>query len=324
MNSAPIRLTAASLLLSASFGASVAHAAGVAAGTQIANTATATYDSGAASVSIQSNTVTVRVDELLNVAVSSLSANPTAAAAGTTVLTYQITNTGNGPESFDLSADPAVSGNSFDPALQSIAYDTNGNGVYDPGTDIILATGAPTPAIAPDNALTVFVLTTLPGTATDGQTGQVRLTATSTTGSGTPGTVFTGQGAGGGDAVVGASTALDDALATEIARLAAVNLTKSATILDPFGTQQPVPGAIVTYSLLAMVSGAGMASNLNVTDVIPVGTTYQPNTLTLDGSALSDGVDGDAGQASSAGIAVNLGALAGGTSKTVAFKVKIN
>ena len=324
MNHASARLTAASLLLSASFGATAAHAAGVVAGTQIANTATATYDSGAASVSIQSNTVTVRVDELLNVAVTSLSANPTAAAAGTTVLTYQVTNTGNGPESFDLSADPAVSGNSFDPALQSIAYDTNGNGVYDAGTDVILATGTPTPAIAPDSSLTVFVLTTLPNAATDGQTGQVRLTATAATGSGTPGTVFAGQGAGGGDAVVGASTGLDDALATEIARLAAVNLTKSATILDPFGTQQPVPGAIVTYSLLAMVSGAGMASNLNVTDVIPTGTTYQPGTLTLDGSPLSDATDSDAGQASAAGIAVGLGTLAGGTSKTVTFKVKIN
>ena len=324
MNTAPIRLSAASLLLAASFGASAAHATGVVAGTQIANTATATYDSGAASVSIQSNTVTVRVDELLNVAVTSLSANPTAAAAGTTVLTYQVTNTGNGPESFDLSADPAVSGNTFNPVLQSIANDTNGNGVYDPGTDVILATGTPTPAIAPDSSLTVFVLTTLPNAATDGQTGQVRLTATAATGSGTPGTVFAGQGAGGGDAVVGASTGLDNALATEIARLAAVNLTKSATILDPFGTQQPVPGAIVTYSLLAMVSGAGMASNLNVTDVIPTGTTYQPGTLTLDGTPLSDATDSDAGQASAAGIAVGLGTLAGGTSKTVAFKVKIN
>ena len=324
MNTAHLRLSAASLLLAAPFGASAAYATGVVAGTQIANTATATYDSGAASVSIQSNTVTVRVDELLNVAVTSLSANPTAAAAGTTVLTYQVTNTGNGPESFDLSADPAVSGNSFDPALQSIAYDTNGNGVYDAGTDVILATGTPTPAIAPDSSLTVFVLTTLPNAATDGQTGQVRLTATAATGSGTPGTVFAGQGAGGGDAVVGASTGLDDALATEIARLAAVNLTKSATILDPFGTQQPVPGAIVTYSLLATVSGAGMASNLNVTDVIPTGTTYQPGTLTLDGTPLSDATDSDAGQASAAGIAVGLGTLAGGTSKTVAFKVKIN
>ena len=324
MTSARFRLTAASLLLSASFGASAAHAAGVVAGTQIANTATATYDSGSASVSIQSNTVTVRVDELLNVAVTSLSANPTAAAAGTTVLTYQVTNTGNGPESFDLTVDPAVSGNGFNPVVQSIAYDTNGNGVYDPGTDVILAAGTPTPAIAPDNALTVFVLTTLPTTATDGQTGQVRLTATSTTGSGTPGTVFAAQGAGGGDAVVGASTALDDALATEIARLAAVNLTKSAVVLDPFGTLQPVPGAVVTYSLLATVSGAGTASNLNVTDVIPAGTTYQTGTLTLDGSPLSDATDGDAGRASAAGIAVGLGTLAGGTSKTVAFKVKIN
>ena len=324
MKRAPARLTAASLLLSASLGATAAHAAGVVAGTQIANTATATYDSGAASVSIQSNTVTVRVDELLNVAVSSLSANPTAAGAGTTVLTYQITNTGNGSEAFDLSAITTVSGNGFDPSLQSVAYDTNGNGTYDPGTDVILATGAPTPALAPDTSLTVFVLTTLPSGATDGQTGQVQLTATAKTGSGTPGTVFAGQGAGGGDAVVGASTALASALATEIARLAAVNLTKSATILDPFGTQQPIPGAVITYSLLAMVSGAGTATNLNVADVIPTGTTYQPGTLTLDGAALSDASDADSGQASAAGIAVGLGTLAGGTSKTVAFKVKIN
>ena len=242
---------------------------------------------------------------------------------GATVHNYQITNIGNGPESFDLTTDPAVSGNAFDPALQSIANDTNGNRVHDAAADIILATGTPKPAVGPDISLTVFVLTTLPGTATDGQTGQVRLTATSGTGSGTPGTVFTGQGDGGGDAVVGASTALDDALATEIARLAAVNLTKSATILDPFGTRQPVPGAIVAYSLLAMVSGGGTASNLNVTDVIPVGTTFQVGTLALDGSPLSDAADGEAGQASSAGIAVGLGTLTGGTSKTGAFKVKI-
>ena len=324
MKRASTRLTAASLLVSACVWAPGALAAGVVAGTQIANTATATYDSGAASVSIQSNTVTVRVDELLNVAVSSLSANPTAAGSGTTVLTYQVTNTGNGPEAFDLAAVTSVSGNAFDPTLQSIVYDTNANGTYDPGTDVILATGAPTPALAPDTALTVFILTTLPSGATDGQTGQVRLTATAKTGSGTPGTVFSGQGDGGGDAVVGASTGLDAALATEIARLAAVNLTKSAAILDPFGTQQPVPGAIITYSLLAMVSGAGMASNLNVTDAIPTGTTYQPGTLTLDGSPLSDATDGDVGQASGAGVAVGLGSLAGGTSKTVAFKVKIN
>ena len=73
-----------------------------------------------------------------------------------------------------------------------------------------------------------------------------------------------------------------------------------------------------------MVSGAGTATNLNITDVIPTGTTYQIGTLTLDGTPLSDATDSDTGQASAAGIAVGLGTLAGGTSKTVAFKVKIN
>lgn len=324
MKNAQKRYTAAALVVLAPFGASAAHAAGVVAGTQISNTATATYDSGAASVSIQSNTVTVRVDELLDVTVTSLSASPTEAGSGTTVLTYRVTNTGNGDETFNLSADPAIAGNSFDPTVQSIAIDLNGNGIFDSGTDQILAPGTPTPALSPDTALTVFVLTTLPATAADGQTGQVRLAATASTGSGSPGTVIAGQGSGGGDAVVGISTALDDALATLIARLAAVNLTKSAAILDPFGTQQPVPGAVVTYSLLAMASGAGSASNLNVTDIIPAGTTYQPGTLKLDGVALSDPADADSGQASSSGIAVNLGTLSGGSSRTVTFQVRIN
>ena len=109
-----------------------------------------------------------------------------------------------------------------------------------------------------------------------------------------------------------------------IASLAAVSLTKSAAIVDPFGGSKPVPGATVTYTLTATVSGTGQADNLHITDVIPTGTTYQAGTLKLDAAGLTDANDADAGQASASGIDVNLGSVSGGTTKTVTFDVKIN
>lgn len=301
-----------------------AHASGVAAGTLIQNTASATYTSGSASGTVSSNTVTVKVDELLDVAVAGLTSTPAVAGSSNVVLIYSVTNTGNGPEAFDIAVNAAVAGNDFDAVVQQVVIDSNGNGTYDPGIDTVLATGSPTPAIAPDAALAVFVIVSLPGTAADGDTSQVQLTATSTTGSGTPGTVFAGQGDGGGDAVVGSSTATQSDNDALIASLASVALTKAASIVDPFGGSQPVPGAVVTYTLTATVSGTGQADSLHITDVIPAGTAYQAGTLTLDSAALSDAADTDAGEASPSGIDVNLGTVAGGSTKTVKFNVKIN
>ena len=273
---------------------------------------------------MQSNTVTVRVDELLDVAVAGLATTPVATGSATTALPYQITNTGNGPEAFNLTANPTVTGNDFDAVVQGIAVDTNGNGVYDPGIDQILTAGTPTAALAPDTALTVFVLVNLPAGATDADTSQIRLTAEATTGTGPAGTVFATQGVGGGDAVVGTSTGRDDGLDSIIATLATVSLAKTAAIADPFGGTESVPGAIITYSLVATVAGTGTANALRITDVIPTGTTYQPGTLRLQGSALTDAADPDAGTASAAGIDVQLGNLAGGATRTVQFNVRIN
>ena len=78
----------------------VALAAGVSAGTLIENTAVASYDDGAGPRTINSNTVTVRVDELLDVTLTSLDPGPVAARPGEVVLSFELTNQGNGPEAF--------------------------------------------------------------------------------------------------------------------------------------------------------------------------------------------------------------------------------
>lgn len=301
-----------------------AHATGVTAGTLIQNTASATFTSGASSGSVTSNTVTVKVDELLDVAVAGLTSTPASASGSNVVLGYSVTNTGNGPEAFNIAVNPTVAGNNFDVTVQSLVVDTNGNGIYDAGVDQVLSAGAPTPSIAADGALRLFVLVNLPAGATDAQTSQVRLTASAVTGTGTPGTTFAGQGQGGGNAVVGASSATANGLDSLIAQLSSVTLAKSAAIVDPFGGAQPVPGATVTYSIVATVAGSGSASGLHVTDAIPTGTTYQPGTLKLQAAALTDASDADAGTASASGIDVNIGTVASGSTRTVTFAVKIN
>lgn len=302
-----------------------ALAGGVTAGTLIENTAVASYDEGGSPRTINSNTVTVRVDELLDVTLTSLDPGPVTARPGDAVLTFELTNQGNGPEAFRLLANTQVAGNDFDTALQGIAIDSNGNGTYDEGVDQILAAPATTLVLAPDTRLTVFVLVTVPTDAVDGDTSNVDLTATAVTGSGTPGTVFGGAGVDGGDAIVGTTGAQATARGALINAAASVALVKSVTLRDPFGGTSAVPGAIASFAIEARVSGTGAVTGLEVTDAIPAGTTYAPGTLALDGAALSDAADGDAGTASNAaGIAVTLGDVSAGTTRTITFDVVID
>jgi len=301
------------------------RATGTPAGTLIQNTATVTFNTGSGPMTLQSTTNIVKVDQLIGVAVTALTSSPVAVGSSNAVLPYQVTNTGNGADSFDLTGAPNVAGNTFTTTLQTVAIDSNGNGVYDPGVDTVLTNGGASQVVAPDATFRVFLIVAAPAGASDAQTSQVRLTATSVTGSGTPGTLFAGKGVGGVNAVVGLSGGTGTALDALVANVASVTLTKSAVIVDPYGGANPVSGAIVTYSIVAHTSGSGIASGLTVTDAFPAGTTYQAGTITLNGAGLTDAADGDAGAATATGIAVALGNVAGGSAdKTVTFQVKIN
>lgn len=300
-------------------------AAGVTAGTLIENTATASFDEAGTPRSVDSNTVTVRVDELLDVTVTSLDTGPISTTRGNAVLTFEVTNPGNGPEAFLLTADPAVAGNDFDVTVRGVAIDSDGNGVYEEGVDQVLTGPLTTPVLAPDARVTVFVLVTVPNTAADGDTSNLQLTAAAATGNGTPGTVFAGEGEGGGDAVVGSTGALADARGTLSSAVASVQLVKSVALRDPFGGTSAVPGATATFTIEARVSGTGNVANLIVTDAIPAGTTYVPGTLALDAGTLTDAADTDAGTASDAsGISVTLGSVPAGTNRSVTFDVTID
>jgi uncharacterized repeat protein (TIGR01451 family) len=318
---------AALLAASSLFAGAPAFAAHTPAGTVINNNATATFDlpGGGQSV-VTSNTVSLTVDELLDVGVAWTDGGDVSVAPGSInqVLTYRVTNAGNGSEAFKLTARDNAGGDDFDPSTTSIVIDSNGNGTYDPGIDTVYVAGANEPVLAPDGSVIVFVLSSIPVGAGNSQRGRVDLVAVAATGSGAPGTSFPGLGQGGGNAVVGATgaDAEDDGYYAVIA--ATVTFVKSATVADPFGGTTQVPGSIITYSLAATVSGSGSLANLRIADPIPVGSTFQAGSIRLDGSPISDATDADAGEFTGSGIAVRLGNVAAGVTRTVTFQTKID
>jgi len=304
---------------------SQAHAAGTRAGTTISNTATASFDNGSGTTTVDSNRVDLRVDELLDVTVASGNPSdvPTTPGATNQVLTYSVTNTGNGQEAFRLSTIANVGGDNYDPVVTQIYID-NGDGVFDASTDTLYTAGTNDPVLNPDQSVRVFVIATTPGTVTDGNRGIVTLVAAAKTGTGTPGTVFAGQGEGGGDAIVGSTGADGQDNGAFRVSAATVTLVKSASIVDPFGGSEPVPGATITYTITATVAGSGSVSGLAITDNVPADTAYVAGSITLGGSGLTDAVDADAGDYNGTRIRVGLGTVAGGQTRTVTFRTRIN
>jgi uncharacterized repeat protein (TIGR01451 family) len=316
---------ASAALFSALSLTSPAYATGTRAGTVIDNTATATYDQGGTPVEVDSNINSLTVDELLDTVVvwDDGADVPTTPGATGTPLTFTLTNTGNGEEAFVLSTISTLGGDNYDPTAVSIVID-DGDGVYEPGIDVVYVSGAGNPVLDPDETITIFVVANTPGGLSDGDRGGIRLVAAAATGTGAPGTTFPNAGEGGGDAVVGTTGADGSDDGYYQVSSATVSLVKSATVADPFGGSNAVPGSIITYQIVANTSGSGSLPNLMINDAIPAGTTYRAGTITLGGTGLTDAADADAGTFAANNVSVSLGTVAGGQTRTVTFQVTIN
>lgn len=329
------------LMVSASLCPATAYAVGTPVGTVIGNTATLNYSiSGTAQTPI-TDTANITVDEIIDVTVTwQDSANVAALSPSTAqVLTYLITNTGNGSETFTLSVNNIIGGDNFDPTNAAIYID-NGNGSFDGIGTETLYTGANNPTLDANatDAVTIFVLNDIPAALVGGNTGISNFTASSVTAGAAgaaPGTVLATLGDGGVDAVVGPTQATANADGTYVIQPVVVTIAKSATIeADPSGCSTapctPVPGATVRYSLTVTVSGTGTASALVISDIIPAGMTYSPGTITLNTIAKGDApfaTDGDEAEFAANTVTVNLGNInvAGvPVVNTITFDVTIN
>lgn len=306
-----------------------ALAIGTSAGIDISNTASVDYVV-AGSSSTATSTVTFRVDEKLDVNISWQDATNVAVASPDTnqVLTYLLTNTGNGNDSYTLNVQNTLGGDQFNPVLVDIYLDANGNGMFNPGVDILYNAGLNDPLLNADGSQAIFVRNNIPAGRVAGDLGNSQLIATSNTGSGLPGTPFINAGDNNSDAIVGTSGGTSNAIGTYEIANTNLSLVKSVVITDQFGGNQPVTGATMTYSIDVSVTGPGVANNVVFSDPLPANTTYTAGTLTLNATALTDVVDADAGDVAGTTpntVTVNLGNLTQGSpTQTITFEVIIN
>ena len=307
-----------------------AWSAGTPAGTVIDNVASVNFDLGGVNITQVSNTTTVTVVERLDVVVTLQSGQVLVAASDTSrSLLFTVTNTGNGSEQFELLIDSTLLGDDFDPvpAVPAIYFDTDASGDFTVG-DVAYSLGVNDPVLAADASVDILLVNDIPGTVINGELGRSELTASSATGTGTPGDTFVGLGDGGLDAVVGATGGDDSVFGEYLVSDVQLNIVKSVAVADPFGGTQPTPGATLTYTVTAEVTSTGTATASVFSDAIPAFTTYVANSILLNGGNLTDALADDAGELDSSGaptVVVRLGdlTLASGI-QTVVFQVTID
>ncbi|MDT8316976.1 MAG: hypothetical protein RQ824_03160 [bacterium] len=309
---------------------SEAMALGTIAGTSISNMATATYTLGAGTLTQDSNIEVLTVDELIDMTVTWQDASGVGVRPGDvdSVLTFSLSNTGNGSEKFNLSANSTLGTGDFDPTLTGIFFDTNSNGIYDSGTDNPYIAGTNDPVLSADASVILFLVNSIPSGLTDGDLGNSEISISSATGSGAAGDAFAGLGDSGTNAIIGSSGGALSLTGAYIVSSIALDLVKSYLVSDQFGGSQPVSGATISYIITATVTGVGTATDLVITDPIPSDTTYKDGTLKLDAAVLSKAADGDAGDVgitTAGAVTVTLGNVAAGSAaQTITFDVTIN
>ena len=182
--------------------------------------------------------------------------------------------------------------------------------------------------LAADAAVDMLLVNDIPAGVTNGQIGRSELTATAATGSGAPGDPFPNQGDGGVDAVLGVSGGTAASAGEYVVADVQLNIVKSVLVSDPFGGTEPVPGAVLTYTVTIEVTNSGTAANSVFADPIPSNTTYVASSITLNGGGLTDVAADDVGEIDTSGVptvVVRLGDLTQASGvQTVSFDVLID
>lgn len=308
-----------------------ALAAGTAVGTLIENTASVDYTQAGVPQTSTSNTVSFLVAERIDVVVTLRSGQVVVGPGDVDrALLFTVTNTGNGTETVELAINNIVGGDDFDPVAalpDAIFFDTDNSGDFSVG-DVAYVPGVNAPNLAADQSVDVLLVNDIPGPVADGNLGRSELLATAATGSGVSGTVFAALGDAGVDAVLGVTGGAAAAAGEYRVDDVAINVVKSQAVSDPGGGTAPVVGATITYTIAVEVVSAGTATAATINDLVPTWSTFVPDSITLNGAAITDVTDGDAGELDLTGapaVVVRLGDLTQADgAQSIVFQVTID
>lgn len=278
------------------------HAAGTPAGTAIKNHVIVSYQVGSDpnAVYVERAAHTFIVSELISSNVSALEPQGigTSTPATNAVLSFQLTNTGNGNEPFLLTTRDGLP-EQFTPDVRGLWIESNGQPGWQQDDTLYQPSGGGVP-LAADESTVVYVVSNIPPELADESRSDIALISTSATNTASSklvGGSLPGLGDGGIEAVV----AQDNARHEDASHytVSTVKLEVNKTILsikDPYGTGLSMPGSEVTYKIRLVASGRGVASNLIIDDAVPASMHYKQHSLTFNGSSLSDNADDDLGR----------------------------
>ena len=283
-------LLTTSLIVGSAFVGSNAFAVGTLAGTDVSNIATVTYGPAGNTTTDSSAPAVFTVAEVININVTALDAGANInVIPGETsaVQAYQVTNLGNGDESYNLQSSSA---GDFSPTSQiyyELVTPTTVFGFDNDGTETIYGT---LPSLDPDQEYYVYIVSNIPAGAVVGDTSTLQLIVTSATPGASGAAVGTVLPTGEIVAVTGGTTNGSTTFTVILDPTTVVTISKTidsvtANVGGTTVTGQYIPGATVKYLISVVVTG-DPAEELTISDTLPSDTTYVANTLVhqIDGS----------------------------------------
>lgn len=318
-----VPVTAALMAAGATFNAYGATAAG----TEIKNLATVSYEDAAGnSYTAQSNEAIVTVAQVYSATINSTDTSVAASPGQPVDISYTLENTGNGSDTYQLTAvDGHTTADSIDADNITIYEDLNNNGQADPGEPVITSLTLDSGEIT-----SIVVRVEVPTNSVAGDNLGLTLTALAEEDTGAPvaGSVIDLTSGKGPDT-------LDSTVET------LVDVTGDAVIVATKSSVHDSAANTITYTMTVKNNGNADAQNVLLRDAIPENTTYVPGSASTSGILASnagdsepatsildetvDGVDyngdGDTLDAGLSGISAGDGVLPANATVTVTYTV---
>lgn len=274
------------------------------AGTTIYNQASVEYLSGNAVATnksfSKSNISSFVVNELIDLQLIWIDASQIAVNSPDVkrVLTFKLTNTGNGNQNYSLTANNNIGGGTFNPIINgTYIYVENGlsaglqlDGAYKDKEYIV----NDTISLTPGEYKNIYLVYDIPAGLNVSSKGFSQLNVISTTkgvaSAQKAGTIDQGTQSSSSLAVIlGYTLGKAQSLGNYIVSGLIVKHEKTIiSVTDTSGGNIVMSGSQLLYQIKVDISGTGIAKNLKISDILPPELSYVLNSLTLNGVTVSD------------------------------------
>ncbi len=289
------------------------NAKGTISGKSITNSALIKYNLNGVEVTKTSNEDSFVVDRVVDIKLNWQDTKAVEIASGekNRVLTFNLTNLGNGDDSIDLTH---IAGDKqINPKLENIRLymDSNNNGIWDSSDTIVsnLSLGA-------DKNATLFIVSDTPdANYTRGEIDNEGIRAISKS-----------INSNGKDSAAKVDTVVRNKDVSSVGDYIVREYWLDSLKSYKLNTKEPHTGSIITYNISLKIGGKSsgrVIDNIKFKDAIPDGTEYLDGSLKLNGVSLSDKKDNDNGEFDGSSVAVNISKIKESEIKNISFQVII-